>query len=444
MKPLVAIVGRPNVGKSTLFNRLSTRKKAIVLNEPGVTRDRNYADCKWKNREFIMIDTGGFEPVSRDTLLVQMREQALLAMEEADAILFLMDGREGLTPADLEITGMLRKVEKPVLYGINKMDTEKQDPLLLDFYRIGADRLYPLSAEHGLGIGPLMDDLVDALPPQEKAEGREEEEDRIRIAVIGKPNVGKSSLVNRILGFERTIVSETPGTTRDAIDTPFELSGKKYVLIDTAGIRRKSRISRTLEKYTVMEAIATLNRSDIALLLIDGQEGITEQDAKIAGIAFERGVAPIIVVNKWDLVEKDERTMGQFALKIKDTLKFLDFAPILSVSAVTGQRVLRIFEVIDGVFGEYTKRIPTGELNRKIEEMTAAFPPPLLKGKRNPVYFGTQFAVKPPSFVLFVRDPSAVHFSYERYLANRIREAFDLKQVPIRLVFRKKSREGRK
>lgn len=444
MKPLVAIVGRPNVGKSTLFNRLSTAKKAIVLNEPGVTRDRNYGDCKWKNREFIMIDTGGFEPVSRDALLVQMREQALLAMEEADAILFLMDGREGLTPADLEIVGMLRKVEKPVLYGINKMDTEKQDPLLLDFYRIGADRLYPLSAEHGLGITPIMDDLVDALPPREQAEGKEEEKDRIRIAVIGKPNVGKSSLVNRILGFERTIVSETPGTTRDAIDTPFELSGKKYVLIDTAGIRRKSRISLKLEKYTVMEAIAALNRSDIALLLIDGQEGITEQDAKIAGIAFERGVAPIIVVNKWDLVEKDERTMGQYALKIKDTLKFLDFAPILSVSAVTGQRVLRIFEVIDGVFGEYTKRIPTGELNRKMEEITAAFPPPLLRGRRNPVYFGTQFAVKPPSFVFFVRDPSAIHFSYERYLANRIREAFDLGRVPIRLIFRKKAREGRK
>ncbi|HPX10875.1 MAG TPA: ribosome biogenesis GTPase Der [Syntrophales bacterium] len=444
MKPLVAIVGRPNVGKSTLFNRLSTAKKAIVLNEPGVTRDRNYGDCKWKNREFIMIDTGGFEPVSRDALLVQMREQALLAMEEADAILFLMDGREGLTPADLEIVGMLRKVEKPVLYGINKMDTEEQDPLLLDFYRIGADRLYPLSAEHGLGIAPIMDDLVDALPPREQAEGKEEEKDRIRIAVIGKPNVGKSSLVNRILGFERTIVSETPGTTRDAIDTPFELSGKKYVLIDTAGIRRKSRISLKLEKYTVMEAIAALNRSDIALLLIDGQEGITEQDAKIAGIAFERGVAPIIVVNKWDLVEKDERTMGQYALKIKDTLKFLDFAPILSVSAVTGQRVLRIFEVIDGVFGEYTKRIPTGELNRKMEEITAAFPPPLLRGRRNPVYFGTQFAVKPPSFVFFVRDPSAVHFSYERYLANRIREAFDLGRVPIRLIFRKKAREGRK
>lgn len=444
MKPIVAIVGRPNVGKSTLFNRLSTGKKAIVLNEPGVTRDRNYADCRWKKREFVMIDTGGFEPVSRDALLVQMREQALLAMEEADAILFLMDGREGLTPADLEIAGMLRKVDKPVLYGINKMDTEKQDPLLLDFYRLGADRLYPLSAEHGLGIGPLMDDLVDAIPPREKAEGEEENEDRIRIAVIGKPNVGKSSLVNRILGFERTIVSETPGTTRDAIDTPFELSGKKYVLIDTAGIRRKSRISLKLEKYTVMEAIATLNRSDIALLLIDGQEGITEQDAKIAGIAFERGVAPIIVVNKWDLVEKDDRTMGQYALKIKDNLKFLDFAPILSVSAVTGQRVLRIFEVIDGVFGEYTKRIPTGELNRKMEEITTAFPPPLLRGRRNPLYFGTQFAVKPPSFVFFVREPSAVHFSYERYLANRIREAFDLRHVPIRLVFRKKGREARR
>jgi len=443
VKPVVAILGRPNVGKSTLFNRLAEKKKAIVLDEPGVTRDQNYADCRWKNREFIIIDTGGFEPVSRDAMLVQMREQAALAMEEADVILFLMDGREGLTPSDMEIAGMLRKVEKPVFYGINKMDTGKQDQLLYDFYRIGVDRFYPLSAEHDIGIAALMDDLSEALPVTAPAD-EAVREDRISIAVIGKPNVGKSSLVNKILGFERTIVSDTPGTTRDAVDTPFELSGKKYLLIDTAGIRRKSRISRKLEKYTVLEAIRTLNRCDIALLMIDAGEGITEQDAKIAGLAFERGVATIIVLNKWDLVEKDDRTLGQYALKVKDTLKFMDFAPILSVSAVTGQRVLRIFEVIDSVYREYATRISTGELNRKMEEITRAFPPPLLRGKRNPLYFGTQFSVKPPSFVFFVREPSGVHFSYERYLLNRIREAFNLQQVPIRLVFRKKGKDNKR
>nr|HPQ60557.1 ribosome biogenesis GTPase Der [Syntrophales bacterium] len=292
-KPVVAILGRPNVGKSTLFNRLAARKKAIVLDEPGVTRDRNYADCRWKNREFVVIDTGGFEPVSRDALLVQMREQAALAMEEADVIVFLMDGREGLTPSDMEIAGLLRKVEKPVFFAVNKMDTGKQDPLLYDFYRLGEDRFYPLSAEHGLGIAALMDDVTAALAAAAEGdeETLEEREDRVRIAVIGKPNVGKSSLVNKILGFERTIVSDAPGTTRDAIDTPFELSGKRYLLIDTAGIRRKSRISRKLEKYTVMEAIRTLDRCDIALIMIDAAEGITEQDAKIAGLAFERGVA---------------------------------------------------------------------------------------------------------------------------------------------------------
>jgi len=445
-KPVVAILGRPNVGKSTLFNRLAARKKAIVLDEPGVTRDRNYADCRWKNREFVIIDTGGFEPVSRDALLVQMREQAALAMEEADAIVFLMDGREGLTPSDMEIAGLLRKVEKPVFFAVNKMDTGKQDPLLYDFYRLGEDRFYPLSAEHGLGIAALMDDVTAALAAAAEGDEKtlEEREDRVRIAVIGKPNVGKSSLVNKILGFERTIVSDAPGTTRDAIDTPFELSGKRYLLIDTAGIRRKSRISRKLEKYTVMEAIRTLDRCDIALLMIDAAEGITEQDAKIAGLAFERGVATVIVLNKWDLVAKDDRTLGQYALKVKDTLKFMDYAPILSVSAVTGQRVLRVFEAIDAVYGQYTTRISTGELNRKMEEITAALPPPLLRGRRNPLYFGTQFAVKPPSFVFFVREPSAIHFSYQRYLMNRIREAFHLDKVPLRLVFRKKGKDNKK
>ncbi len=438
LKPIIAIVGRPNVGKSTLFNRLSSHKKAIVIDQPGATRDRNYAECEWDDRLFTLIDTGGFEPVSMDRMLIQMREQTILAIEEADIIIFLMDGREGLTPSDREIVGMLRKTLKPVCYAINKVDSPKQFPDAYDFYQLGIDHVYPLSAQHGLGVGDLMFDIIEHLPATEP---EDIDDTVIKIAVIGKPNVGKSSLVNKILGYERTIVNPTPGTTRDAIDTPFEINDRKYLLIDTAGIRRKSKIGLQLEKYSVMEAIRTLNRCDVALILIDASEGITDQDTKIAGLAYERGVACIVVMNKWDLLEKDNSTIGVHVKKIKSKLKYLDFAPIISLSALTGQRIFRIFELIEKAYEQYTTRIPTGELNRKVREFVDAFPPSRYRNKPNPFSYVTQTSVRPPTFIFFVREPKGIHFSYERYLANKIREELPFDMVPIRLVFRKKGKD---
>ncbi len=441
MKPIIAIIGRPNVGKSTLFNRLSEHKKAIVIDEPGATRDRNYTETSWGAKAFILIDTGGFEPVSTEQILIQMREQTSLAIEEADAIIFLLDGKDGLTPADREITAMLRRTGKPAFYAVNKIDGPKHENLAFEFYGLGVDRIYTLSAQHGLGIGELMDDVVASLPAQPRPEDHgEEEEERIRIAVIGRPNTGKSSLVNKILGYERTIVNPLPGTTRDAIDTPFDLGDSRYVLIDTAGIRRKSRISMTLEKFSIMEALRTLDRSDVALIMIDAEEGITEQDEKIAGLALEKGVLCIVVVNKWDLVEKDNSTVGNYVHKIKDGLKFLDFAPILFISALTGQRVQKIFESIEQAYTQYTKRVQTSELNKKLSEFVEENPPARHRNRSNTIGYATQTSIKPPTFVIFVREPKAVHFSYRRYLANRIREAFGFDQTPVRLYFRKKSR----
>lgn len=374
MKTVVAIVGRPNVGKSTLFNRLYGRSRAIVIDEPGATRDRNYAVCTWLDKSFTLIDTGGFEPATTEKILRQMREQSQLAIEESDIILFLMDVKQGLTPSDREIARILRETEKPVFYVVNKVDGPRHENLAYEFHELGIDQIYTISAQHGVGVSDLMDDLAVYLP--ETVVPAEEQEERIKIAVIGKPNVGKSSLVNKILGFERTIVNDIPGTTRDAIDTPFTVNGKPYTLIDTAGIRRKSRVSLVLEKYSVIQAMKTLDRCDIALHLIDAQEGITEQDAKIAGLALERGVATILLVNKWDLVEKDNSTVGQYVKDIKDQLKFLDFAPILFVSAVTGQRIHRIFETVEQVYAEATKRVNTGELNRAMRAFLEKNPPP--------------------------------------------------------------------
>ncbi len=436
MKPIVAIVGRPNVGKSTLFNRLSDNKKAIVIDQPGATRDRNYADSSWNDKSFIIIDTGGFEPISQETMLQQMREQTTLAIEEADAIIFLMDGQEGLTPSDIEAANILRRVKKPVFYVINKIDSMKHDNLVYDFYRLGIERLFSISAQHGgIGVGDLMDAVTEVLP---EASVTEKEEQGIRIAIIGKPNVGKSSLVNKILGYERTIVNPVPGTTRDPIDTPFELEGKQYLLIDTAGIRRKGKVSMKLERYSVVEAIKALERCDIALILIDAEEGITEQDTKIAGLAYERGVACIIVLNKWDLLEKDNSTIGSHVKNVKDKLKYLDFAPILSVSALTGQRIIKIFDLIDTVYNEYTKRVSTSRLNAQMEEILEKMPPSRYRNKPNKIIYTTQVSVKPPTFLFFVREPKAIHFSYERYLANRIREDFGFGHVPLKIIFRKK------
>lgn len=436
MKPVIAIIGRPNVGKSTLFNRLAGRSKAIVIDEPGATRDRNYSDCAWNDRPFTLIDTGGFEPASEVEILVQMREQTKLAIEEAEIILFMMDGRDGLTPADQEIARMLRMVKKTVFYTVNKVDGPRHEALVSEFYRLGVEKIYPLSAQHGPGLDELMDDVAVCLPEAEPVQNGEGE--RIRIAVIGRPNVGKSSLINRILGYERTIANPVPGTTRDAIDTPVTRNKKQYLLIDTAGIRRKSRISLTMEKYSTVQALKAIGRADIALILIDAAEGISEQDVKIAGLALERGTACVVVVNKWDLVEKDNSTIGTFVENIRYNAKFLEFAPIIFVSALSGQRVSKIFDLVDRVYAQYTSRVETGELNRKIREIIEANPPPG-RGSRPHIFnYITQVAIKPPSFALFVRNPGDIHFSYERYLINRIRETFGFTEVPIRLFFRKK------
>ncbi len=437
MKPVIAIIGRPNVGKSTLFNRLAGGGKAIVIDEPGATRDRNYTDCTWNNRPFTLIDTGGFEPAAEVGILVQMREQTKLAIEEADIILFMMDGRDGLTPSDQEIARMLRVVKKTVFYTVNKVDGPRHEALVSEFYRLGIEKLYPISAQHGPGVDDLMDDVADCLPEAEPV--KDGEGDRIRIAVIGRPNVGKSSLINRILGYERTIVNPVPGTTRDAIDTPITRDGKHYLLIDTAGIRRKSRISLTMEKYSIVQALKAIDRADIALILLDAKEGISEQDIKIAGLAMEKGTACILVVNKWDLVEKDNSTIGTYVEDIRYNSKFLEFAPIIFVSALSGQRVTKIFALIERVYAQYTRRIETGELNRKIREIIEANPPPGRQSRLHIFNYITQVAIKPPSFVLFVRDPDNIHFSYERYLVNRIRETFGFAEVPIRLFFRKKT-----
>jgi GTP-binding protein len=436
VKPVVAIIGRPNVGKSTLFNRLSDRKKAIVIDEPGATRDRNYADSTWDGKTFTLIDTGGFEPVSKEKILMQMREQTNLAIEEADIIIFLMDGRQGLTPSDQEIVKRLRGVMKPVFYVVNKIDGPKHDDFVNDFYQIGVEPLYSISAQHGIGMSEFMNELAELLPATDTAEA--EEDDLIKIAVIGRPNVGKSSLLNKILGVERTIVNPLPGTTRDSIDSSFTMNGRNYLLIDTAGIRRKSRISLTLEKFSVVQAMKAVDRCDVALIVIDAEEGITDQDVKIAGLAFEKGTACVIVVNKWDQVEKDDRTAGTHAMDIRDKLKFMDFTPIIFVSALSGQRVLKIFDFIEEVYGQYTKRINTGELNREVEAFLRANPPPQYRNRSNPVTYATQVAIKPPTFILFVGDPKKIHFSYERYLINQLREAFGFAHVPIRLFFRKK------
>ena len=446
MKPLIAIIGRPNVGKSTLFNRLSERKKAIAIDQPGATRDRNYAEASWNGRAFTVVDTGGFEPVSTEKILMQMREQTRLAMEQADIIVFLMDGKDGLTPSDEEIVRLLRSYRKPVYYAVNKIDGPRHDENVYEFYRLGVEPIHTISAEHGRGVDELMNavtaDIPVAEPEDEKVPGGEEEP--IRIAVVGRPNVGKSSLVNRILGYERTIVNPLPGTTRDAIDTPFEREGRRYVLIDTAGIRRKSRISQNLEKYSVIEALRTLDRCDIALVLIDGEEGVTEQDARIAGLALEKGVACILVVNKWDLVEKDNSTVGVYVNRLREELKFLQFAPIAFVSALTGQRLGRIFELVEAVWAEYTRRIATAELNAQVERYIAENPAPLYRNRPNKIVYATQPRVKPPTFVFFVREPKAIHFSYERYLTNRIREGLGFESVPIRLIFRKRRRDKEK
>jgi GTP-binding protein len=439
MKPIIAIVGRPNVGKSTLFNRILGGRKAIVANEPGVTRDRNYAEVDWEGRVFTLIDTGGFEPISKDRIFIQMREQCHLAMDEADLILFVMDGKEGLAPSDREIADILRCQEKPVFYIVNKIDGPKHEEKAFEFYGLGVEPIYSISAEHRYGVDEMMDEVMRVLPSstEEKGEG-----DAIKVAVLGRPNVGKSSLINRLLGYKRVIIDEAPGTTRDVIDTLFEKNGRRYVLIDTAGIRRKSRISLRLEKYSVVEALRTIDRCHVAILMLDSKERATDQDARIGGLIHEKGRGCILIVNKWDLIEKDSQTMAEWEREVRRHLKFLHYAPILFMSALTGQRVKKVLEVIDHVAEQTKKRISTSHLNKYFGKWVESHPPPSHKNKRVKLNYITQVSIAPPTFVIYANIPEGIHFSYERYLVNQMRQIFGFEGVPIRLHFRRKGKEG--
>ena len=438
MKPIIAIVGRPNVGKSTLFNHVLGEKKAMVANEPGVTRDRNYAEVDWEGRRFTLIDTGGFEPVSKDRIFIQMREQCQLAMEESDVILFVMDGKEGLTPSDKEVTSILRCLNKPVFYIVNKIDGPQHEEKAFEFYGLGVEPIYSISAEHRYGMAELMEDVVAVLPSSSEEKW---DADAVRVAVLGRPNVGKSSLINRLLGYKRVIVDEAPGTTRDAIDTFFERDGKRYVLVDTSGIRRKSRISLRLEKYSIVEALRTIDRCNVAILMLDSKEGVTDQDARIGGFIHEKGKGCILVVNKWDLIEKDSQTMAESEREMRRHLKFLNYAPILFISALKGQRVKRVLDGIDQVAEQTEKRISTSQLNRYFGEWVESHPPPVYRNRRVKLNYITQVSTAPPTFVISTNSPDGIHFSYERYLINQMRENFGFEGVSIRLQFRKKGKE---
>ena len=437
MKPIVAIVGRPNVGKSTFFNRIARGKKAIVADEPGVTRDRNYADVDWEGKIFTLIDTGGFEPVSKDRIFIQMREQCQLAMDEADVILFVMDGKEGLTPSDKEIADILRRQNKIVFHIVNKIDGPKHEEKVYEFYGLGVEGLYSISAEHRYGVDGLMEDVMKTLP---SLADEKWDRDAAKVAVIGRPNVGKSSLINRLLGYKRVMVDEAPGTTRDAIDTFFERDGKKYILIDTAGIRRKSRISLRLEKFSIVEALRTIDQSDVALLLLDSKEGVTDQDAHIGGFIHEKGKGCILLVNKWDLVVKDSQTMVEYQKRVYGDLKYLSYAPILFISALKGQRVPKVLEMVDEVVEQTRKRISTSPLNKYFGEWVEHLPPPLYRNRNIKLNYITQVSTGPPTFVISTNYPEGIHFSYERYLINQMRERFGFEGVPIRLLFRKKGK----
>ncbi len=437
MSAIVAIVGRPNVGKSTLFNRLLGRRLALVEDFPGVTRDRNYADVTRFEKPFTLVDTGGFEPVSDDHLLAQMREQSQLAIEEADIILFLLDGREGLTPADRDVAARLRQVDKPVLFVVNKVDGPAQEGSLGEFFALGVEEFWPVSAEHGPGVNDLVDRLLELLPA---APARREDDDEIRLAIIGRPNVGKSSLVNRLLGVERMVANPQAGTTRDSVDTPFAYNRRRYVLIDTAGIRRKGRVAQKLEKYSVIQALKALDRADIALMVLDAREGITDQDLTVAGYAADRGRAVVLVVNKWDLVPKDHTTAGQYVKDLRDAFKFLPDVPIHFVSALTGLRVSKIMADVETVSDEYRRKIKTAALNKVLEEAQKAHQPPVYHGKRLRFFYMTQTGTRPPSFVVFVNKAEGVHFSYRRYLTNCLRQAFGFAGCPIRLHFEDRQR----
>ncbi len=436
-KPIVAIVGRPNVGKSTLFNKIAGERISIVDDRPGVTRDRIYAECSWLNRAFTLIDTGGIEPESDDIILKQMREQATIAMETADVIIFLTDVKQGLVDADMRVADMLRRSQKPVVLAVNKVDNfAKYGNDIYEFYNLGLGDPIPISATEMLGLG----DLLDAALSQVNRTAEEDEEDnRPRIAIIGKPNVGKSSIVNRMAGNQRVIVSDIAGTTRDAIDTVVRRQKKEYVLIDTAGLRRRSKIKESIEHYSIIRAVSAVERANVVILVIDASEGVTEQDAKIAGIAHDNNKGILILVNKWDLVEKDNTTVKNFTKKIREVLSFLEYADILFVSAETGQRLSQIFDKVDEIVEACNQRVGTGVLNEIISQATAMHEPPSDKGKRLRIYYSTQVAVGPPTFVFFVNDKKLMHFSYQRYLENQIRETFGFRGTSIKIIVRERS-----
>lgn len=435
-KPIVAIVGRPNVGKSTLFNVLAGQNISIVKDTPGVTRDRIYADVEWLNRNFTMIDTGGIEPDSKDIILSQMREQAQIAIDTADVIVFITDVKQGLVDADSKVADMLRRSQKPVILVVNKVDSfEKMMPDVYEFYNLGIGDPVAISAASRLGIGDMLDEIIRHFPAQD---GEEEEDDRPRVAIVGKPNVGKSSIVNRLTGENRVIVSDIAGTTRDAIDTEVKWNGKEYVFIDTAGLRRKNKIKEELERYSIIRTVTAVERADLVLIVIDAVEGITEQDAKIAGIAHDRGKGILIVVNKWDAIEKNDKTIYQYTNKIRETLSFLSYAEIMFVSAETGQRLTKIFDMIDMIIQNQAMRVATGVLNEIMAEAVALQQPPSDKGKRLKLYYITQVAVKPPTFVIFVNDKELMHFSYTRYLENKIRDTFGFRGTSLKFIIRER------
>ena len=438
-KPVVAIVGRPNVGKSTLFNVLAGERISIVQDTPGVTRDRIYAEVSWLDYNFTLIDTGGIEPDSGDIILSQMREQAQIAIDTADVIIFITDVRQGLVDADQKVADMLRRSRKPVILAVNKVDDfKKYMPDVYEFYNLGIGDPVPVSAASRLGIGDLLDEVAKHFT-QEMLE--EAEDDRPRIAIVGKPNVGKSSLINKLTGENRVIVSDIAGTTRDAIDTDIKYNGREYVFIDTAGLRRKNKIKEELERYSIIRAVTAVERADVVIIVIDATEGVTEQDAKIAGIAHERGKGIIIAVNKWDAIEKDDKTIYKHTEKIRQILSFMPYAEILFISAKSGQRLNKIFETIDVVIENNSMRVATGVLNEIMAEAVAMQQPPTDKGKRLKLYYITQAAVKPPTFVIFVNDKNLMHFSYTRYLENKIREAFGFKGTSLKFIIRERKED---
>lgn len=437
-------MGRPNVGKSTLFNLLTRSRKALVENTPGLTRDRNYAEVTVRDANFVVVDTGGFEPTSPDVMLSQMRTQTMVAIEQADVIVFMGDARVGITPSDHEIVRILQQTEKKVLYAVNKSDSEKWEHLAVDFYSLGVETVFPISAMTGFGMDDFLDALLENIPT-EGAPSEETEpvpEDRIRVAIVGRPNVGKSTLINLFLDEERLVANPQPGTTRDTIDTIVRHYGKEYLFIDTAGIRRRSRIVDKVEKYSVIKAFGAIDRAHIAVILLDAREGVTDQDARIAGYAFEKGRAVLLALNKWDLIVKDSTTINRYMDEVRTSLKYLDHAPIATLSALTGTRAVKLFGLIDELYAQYTKRIATAELNKFLEGIIQENPPGMhRKTKRIKIYYLTEVRTAPPTFMLFCNYPESIHFSYKRFLENRLREAFEFGGAPLRLVFKK--REGR-